>query len=117
MRKIEQQMITALKERRNWQESNTSVHWESGVATVHLFGNLIARYAPDEGEVSISDAGWRSATTKSRLNAILETFTGFNIFQRDFTWYITNGHESEPIYSPTSNGLTLKIETESPAGD
>jgi hypothetical protein len=41
-----------------------------------------------EDGIYISNAGWKSNTTKERLNAISDV----NIVQRNFVWYL-NGHE------------------------
>ena len=46
MRKIEQQMITALRTRTNLSLGNTVVSWDDDdAATVLLHGNVIARYS------------------------------------------------------------------------
>ncbi len=89
MRKIEQQMQNAIRNRKNWSSSNTSVSIdEDGFTSIRLHGNRIAEIAP-HGDIVLSSCGWETVTTKSRLNAILDVFfTGFGIWQRDFTWYI-----------------------------
>lgn len=60
---------------------------------VTLFGNTIATYAPfasaDGWDLLISDAGWRTRTTASRLNALLDDFApGYRIIQRAHDWYL-----------------------------
>ena len=43
------------------------------------------------GDITLSSCGWDTVTTKSRLNAVLDTFLhGFHVWQRNFTWYIGN---------------------------
>ena len=90
MRKIEQQMIAAIKEKRNWASGNTSVHYseEYKSSTVYLHGNLIAIVYENDAE--LFDAGYKTVTTKSRLNAICQAFgiPGEGIFQKDFQWYV-----------------------------
>ena len=73
MRKIETQMIAALRAGRAWQSGNTSVTApdRTGRAQVHLHGNHIAdvregRAVPNLGTL----ARWPTATTKSRLRAL-----------------------------------------------
>jgi hypothetical protein len=73
MRKIETQMIAALRAGRAWQSGNTSVTApdRTGRAQVHLHGNHIAdvregRAVPNLGTL----ANWPTATTKSRLRAL-----------------------------------------------
>lgn len=63
--------------------SNTRTDGES----VWLFDNRIAHLS--EGVLEISSCGWRTKTTKDRLNAILEEFGQDSyIYQVDYTWYI-----------------------------
>ena len=90
MRKIEQQMIQAIKENRNWKSGNTSVCYSAdyGTSRVYLHDNLIAIVS--DTDVEVFDGGWQSNTTKSRLNAICDTFCvdGEGIFQKNFEWFI-----------------------------
>ena len=89
MRKIESEMQAAIVERRNWSKSNTSVSVDSqGNTFVTLHGNLIASIS-NFGDIKLSSCGWQTVTTKSRLNAILDTFlSGIGVFQKQFEWYI-----------------------------
>ena len=68
MRRIEEKMVAAFKENRNWSESNTSVVCANGITSVYLFGNRIAR--KQNGKTKFSKCGWNSATTASRLRAL-----------------------------------------------
>ena len=90
MRKIEQQMIDAIKNNQDWQSANTSVHFneENNVSIVRLHGNKIAEVS--DTDMTIFDGGWQSVTTKSRLNALCDYFcvSGEGVFQKDFTWYV-----------------------------
>lgn len=81
MRKIEEQMIQAIKERKDFSKSNTKVIVYKNTAKVFLHGNLIAVYSYRSNKTMYSSAGWQTNTTKSRLNAL-----GGNICQRNFTW-------------------------------
>ena len=89
MRKIEQQMQTAIRNRENWSLLNTSVSYdEDGFTTVRLHGNRIAEINP-HGDLVLSSCGWQSNTTKSRLNALLSEFKyGCKVFQKNFDWYL-----------------------------
>ena len=94
MRKIEQQMISAVKDRKDWRNDNTEVLYSPSrnVSCVYLHKNLIATISKDE--VEIYDGGWQTVTTKSRLNAIINGLCDgrmFGIFQRNFDWYIRDG--------------------------
>ena len=103
MRKIEREMVNALRERKDWAKDNTSVRWGTDYrgeaeAHVYLHGNLIARYWPDVSELVVDHCGWETVTTKSRLNAILSAFSnGASIYQKNFDWYISMGHAVEGV--------------------
>ena len=94
MRKIEQQMIDAIKNSQDWQSANTSVHFneENNVSIVRLYGNKIAEVGDDY--LTLFDGDHQTKTTKSRLNAILGEF-GYTcgtkreyIFQDQFEWFL-----------------------------
>ena len=68
MRKIEQQMVAALNQGRDWKSGNTTVN-KGG--QVFLYGNKIA--FREEGVMRRDEATfrrWPTATTKSRLRAL-----------------------------------------------
>ena len=95
MRKIEAQMIAAINNNKDWQSANTSVHFneENDVSIVRLHGNKIAEVGDDF--VAIFDGGWQTATTKSRLNVIINEFCNAmtdGVFQKDFQWYIRDNN-------------------------
>ena len=89
MRKIETQMNSAIRSRRDWKSGNTRVEiTEDKRALVYLHGNLIANV--EENLVQIFDGGWQSNTTKSRLNAIIEEFLipYQGVFQKNWNWFV-----------------------------
>ena len=90
MRKIEQQMNTAIANSENWSSGNTSVHFneEENVSIVRLHGNKIAEVG--DTFIRLFDGGWQTNTTKSRLNAILSEHgeSGDKVFQKDFDWFV-----------------------------
>lgn len=89
MRKIEQQMCDAIADNKAWRSGNTEVALGSdGVSYVFLHSNLIAEV--DDDTVTVYDGGWRTVTTKSRLNAICSRFcvAGEGVCQRKGEWYI-----------------------------
>lgn len=92
MRTQEEKMIKAIRNRKNWDGPNTSVriaHVAAGEEiTVCLFGNLIATIRPSDKKMIVTDAGWTTATTKSRINTLLNEFTPLGgIFQKQKKWY------------------------------
>ena len=92
MRKIERQMIQAIQDNKDWKSGNTQVitlqSMGDTASFVYLHGNHIATVHNDC--VRVYDGGWQSNTTKSRLNAICNTFCveGEGIFQKNFEWFI-----------------------------
>ena len=90
MRKIEQEMIDAIQENRDWSKANTTVSYneETGTAVIRLHGNKIAEV--DDDSMTIFDGGWRTNTTKSRLNALCSEFCigAEGVFQEKFEWYV-----------------------------
>jgi hypothetical protein len=96
MRQIEEQMLFALRSGRDWRNGNTSVSWTTKSPTfggtqavVRLHGNRIGIYQPSSGTLNISDGeGWRTHTTKSRLNALLTLIPGRRllVFQWKGEW-------------------------------
>tara|TARA_B100001057_G_scaffold402822_1_gene414886 strand:- start:303 stop:614 length:312 start_codon:yes stop_codon:yes gene_type:complete len=99
MRKIERQMNTAIRSRKNWAGSNTTVMVDhNDKARVYLHGNLIAEVCNDF--VAIFDGGWQSVTTKSRLNALLDEFRPHvGVCQRNFNWFIMVRGQAFPFIS------------------
>ena len=102
MRKIEQQMLTAIRNNDNWQSANTSVHYneENDVSIVRLHGNKIAEVGDDF--VAIFDGGWQTNTTKSRLNVIINEFCNGltdGVFQKNFQWFIKDNNVTRDFES------------------
>ena len=104
MRKIEQQMISAVQNDQRWSSANTTVipGWE-GTSDVYLHGNRIATVG--DTWIQIFDGGFQSKTTKSRLNALLSAFgmDGEYIFQKNFQWFVN--YNGSPI--PFFDGMRL----------
>jgi hypothetical protein len=87
MRKITKEAVSKFLSKETFRKSNMSVEESSGVYKLKLHGNTIATI--DElGVLSVSNAGWRSNTTKERLNGI----PGVRVHQRNWNWYL-NGVE------------------------
>ena len=88
MRKIETLMNAAITDNATWSLDNTTVTLNAeGESEVFLYGNLIARIG--ENFVQLFDGGYRSVTTKSRLNAIcnVHAVAGEGIFQKAGEWF------------------------------
>jgi hypothetical protein len=95
VRKIERLMTRAIFDGRSWRQGNTEVRWSrfphQTYGQVLLHGNKIAEvWTTKSGEwrLSISDAGWQTVTTKSRLNALIGELVNprLRISQSDWEW-------------------------------
>lgn len=90
---IEKQMIDAIINRKSFKSGNTEVYFQGDHFWVSLFGNKIAQghFNPPAGSqwawIRLSDCGWRTYTTKSRLNALLDHFGFDRIYQHKHVWY------------------------------
>ena len=69
MRKIEKDMVDAIKAKKNWKSGNTKVEIEDHAVLIRLHGKLIAQIG--ESVLDISDCGFPTRTTRSRLNAVI----------------------------------------------
>jgi len=97
MRKIEQQMLSAINERKSWQSGNTSVRPRfDGSLSVYLHGNHIANVINSNMvddvitsrmvEVNTNTLRrWSTPTTKSRLRAL-----GAHVTTRKGVTYLDN---------------------------
>ena len=111
MRKIEMEMNSAIRYRRNFSKANTSVRCfkTNGITTdvdVFLHGNHIASLDTATNQLTIKDGGWQSVTTKSRLNALLDEFVpSMGIFQKDWVWYLSDRLSGSVV--PFISGMTV----------
>jgi hypothetical protein len=99
MRKIEVLMNSAIKAGKDFKLDNTEVVVCSNVVDVFLYGNLIARIG--ETWMELFDGGHQTATTKSRLNAILSAhgLPGEYIFQKNYDWFVQYNGSPLPFFS------------------
>ena len=91
MRKIEQQMNSALLRKANWSGSNTTVCYNelTNCSSVYLHGHQIATLDHNTNALKLDSCGYETVTTKSRLNAILEEVKyGCKVFQKNFVWFV-----------------------------
>lgn len=89
MRNITKEAIRAFNSAEKFCSSNTIVEVLPNVTILKLFNNPIAyRYNNPEKTLSITNAGWTSATTKERLNAL----PNVSIKQVKGIWFL-NGKE------------------------
>ncbi len=105
MRQIERQMNDAINDCIDWKDSNTKVTYspERNASYVYLHGNHIATIG--ETCVELYNCGYKTATTKSRLNAILsEHGCGERVYQKDFDWFVSTKEGRIPF----TEGMKLR---------
>ena len=109
MRKITDKAIKAFLNEERFKQSNTEVkvwHVEpnvpnnytplSVVTTLSLHGNIIAKMVRQhingeyQATITITSAGWKTVTTKERLNGLLHHIKAGRIQQRNFEWYLND---------------------------
>ena len=76
MRTVTENAVNCFYNKVNGNFSNTSVITEGNTTKMFLFENLIAKLENDK--LFITSAGWKSNTTKERLNGL----KGVNIFTK-----------------------------------
>ena len=93
-RKITQESVRNFLDGVPFKKSNMSVVREGTIYYLKLHGNKIAALEAD-GRMWISNAGWRSNTTKERLNGL----PNVRINQKNWEWFL-NGKvwDGNPIY-------------------
>lgn len=87
MRKIDELTSDAFRSGMPFRSGNTEVVIDTKTVSLLLHGNCIAKRNIDTGIITISTCGWKTNTTKSRLNSI-----GAGVNQSGGKWYI-NGVE------------------------
>jgi hypothetical protein len=91
MRKIETLMNQAITREVDFKLDNTQVINILGVSVVYLYGNMIAQIG--DTWLRLYDGDNRTKTTKSRLNAILESNgDGERVYQKNKVWYVDMGY-------------------------
>jgi hypothetical protein len=112
MRKVEQAMLKAIDDcpasdaGRIFSGGNTTAErWHSGIHgtigydagfSVRLYQTEIAKWSSyDPSSVTLNHGGYRTSTTKSRINAILDYLYGhrFGLYQNCGEWYISRYSE------------------------
>jgi hypothetical protein len=88
MRKITEQSVNAFLNRTEFKKGNMKVeNLDDGWTYLLLHNNCIA-ILNAKGNLSITDTGWQTNTTKERLNGL----PGVSIVQKNWKWFL-NGKE------------------------
>jgi hypothetical protein len=100
MRKIEALMNDAISASIDWKSGNTVVQTDKdNVSRVFLYENQIATIG--ENFIELYDGKHQTATTKSRLNAILSKhgMAGECVFQQKGEWFVNYDGAVIPFFS------------------
>jgi hypothetical protein len=93
-RKITQESVQKFLDGVPFKKSNMEVSREGTIYYLKLHGNKIAALESD-GKMWVSSAGWRSNTTKERLNGL----PGVRVNQKNYQWYLNgNAWDGSPQY-------------------
>ena len=94
MRKITAESVRNFIDGVPFKKSNMEVSREGTVYYMKLHGNKIAARL-DDGRMWISNAGWKSNTTKERLNGL----PGVRVHQKDWGWFLNGmAWDGKPIF-------------------
>lgn len=88
MKKITQESVENFSMNVNFHKSNTKILTDGIITSMYLFDNKIAYRIGKK--LIIDNCGWKSNTTKERLNGLLEKYKLPKIQQRKGKWYIEN---------------------------
>ena len=82
-----------------------SVSIGHSIYNVYLHGSRIVKadvrtnmdgYPTGEARVLLNAHGWRTKTTKRRMNQVLAALNiPANVYQKDFTWYVSKDHDCD----------------------
>ncbi len=108
MRKIEQQMVDAIRSHKDWKGSNTEVVVTYGDNINVFLHDILIAHVTDK-EIQLFQTGWNTATTKSRLNAIIKSLTDGtknSVYQLKYQWYCQTNGVDYPFEEVSSIPLT-----------
>tara|TARA_R110002012_G_scaffold52944_2_gene136043 strand:+ start:1051 stop:1353 length:303 start_codon:yes stop_codon:yes gene_type:complete len=87
MRKITEESVNAFMNAKVFKKQNMEVEVLPNVTILKLHNNKIAyRYNNPERTLSITNCGWKSNTTKERLNGI----PNVKIYQKNYKWFLND---------------------------
>ncbi len=82
---------------------------ESHDNTLYLHGNAIAWRNEETGEVWITNAGWHTKTTQSRLNAVLKSLgVEGRVFTKNGRQYLERREDDEMVTHPMTQWIEVR---------
>ena len=111
MNNREYNITSAVRGKQNGVFGNTAVSFNSTSTKglVNLHGNIVAEIDFSRKKVKIFNRGWKSNTTKSRLNCTLEGLRcKYRLAQRKGKWYLLNQDLS--VFKEFSEGMVVSFD-------
>ena len=99
MRKVTRDAINAFYNHTPFRRGNTEVMVNDNYVALKLHGNTIAELRGGEN-LTITNAGWPTNTTKERLNGL----TGVSIRQKNHQWYLNGERWDGESVNPHTYG-------------
>lgn len=87
----------------------TSVRTENGWTIVRYHDTDVVSF--NEKEIILRTGGWRTTTTKLRMNQASNQFgLGYQVWQKDFQWYISFNYDSQHEMGVANGAHTLTFD-------
>ena len=106
MSNITSEAVQAFVNGTTFKGGNTTVSrntHDSACVSLKLHGHTIAQRIGDR--VRINDCGWKTRTTKDRLNGVIQAYHARGgIFQKNFEWYL---EIDEVVEFPSNEWVTI----------
>lgn len=100
MRKIEAQISMAIQARYPFRGGNTEVFIDSQTGEVRVRFHTTDIFTMTAGKIRLSSGGWRTSTTKNRLNTCLNAICSpWRIGPTKFEWYVRRIVTADDRYS------------------
>ena len=117
MRQIQQDVVQALRDKRNFRAGNgrDRIEWKGSHFKVYLWDNLIAEGNIKSKDIRVSDCGYATATTTSRLNAVfagLDLPVSARIKDKCVVFYVHGDRVSGGAYPYLANKWTVLLNEE-----
>jgi hypothetical protein len=87
----------------------TTISRIDGKMIVTYHNTPVVTVDPD-GTVTLDSGGWRSATTKTRINQTASQLDlRFRVYQRDFQWFVSVSTEPRRPSMPFADGMRFYV--------
>lgn len=81
----------------------TKIYATAGMQHVSYHNTDVVKW--DDKQIILNTGGWNTNTTKTRMNQAANQFDlGYQVYQKDFAWYVTFQGETVPF-----NGTSITL--------